>query len=356
MKIPIKGVIIGNDDQWIYDLFEIEATSPKKVSDLILAANGEDLEVDINSPGGYVTDGSEIYTMLKSYNGNVTGNILGMAASSASIIAMGCKVLNISPTAQIMIHNAANISVGDYRDHEKSAEMLKKTNLSIANSYRIKSGMSEEEVLKMMDEETFFTAQEALDKNLVDGIMFDSENALKLVANVSGSSIIPESVINKIRNEKLGSALNLKQPQKEKEGDEDIMNLAELKEKHPDIYNQVIQEGATNAIKTERERISALNDLASAPGASEIVNEYIENGKTAGEAAVAILKASAEKNKNVGENRTKDSVNSGADKVLPTSETDPVSNTKSDEEEWKAEEEAAKKAAEVVNKSRGVRV
>lgn len=54
MKINVKGTIIPNDDQWIYDLFDIDATSPAKVSKGITAAaeKGEPLEVYINSGGG----------------------------------------------------------------------------------------------------------------------------------------------------------------------------------------------------------------------------------------------------------------------------------------------------------------
>ena len=54
MKINIKGVIIPNDDKWIYDYFEMDATCPREVEKEVVIANGEDLEVIINSPGGDV--------------------------------------------------------------------------------------------------------------------------------------------------------------------------------------------------------------------------------------------------------------------------------------------------------------
>lgn len=199
MKIEVKGPIISSSDQWIYDWFGMEATSPKKVSSLIKQAKGEELEVEINSGGGSVFAGSEIYTALKSYEGNVVVKIVGLAASAASVIAMAGNKTMMSPTGQIMIHNASSYASGDYREMEKGAEMLKNVNASISNAYRIKTGMSQEELLALMDKETWMTAQQALDNKFVDGIMFEEET--QLVASADHTRMLPPEVINKLRNE-----------------------------------------------------------------------------------------------------------------------------------------------------------
>lgn len=199
MKISVKGPIIDNDDQWIYDYFEVEATSPKKVIDLInQAKDNEDLEVEINSGGGSVFAGSEIYTALKSYGGKVITKVVGLAASVASVIAMAGDSILISPTGQIMIHNASGGFGGDYRDMEKGAEILKNVNSTISNAYRIKTGLSNEELLEMMNEETWLTPQQALEKKFVDEIMFT--NDIKLVASIN-NGMLPQEVINKMKME-----------------------------------------------------------------------------------------------------------------------------------------------------------
>lgn len=198
-KVMIKGPIISNDDQWIYDLFEIEATSPKSVSKQIENAKGEDLEVEINSGGGSVFDGSEIYTSLKEYQGDVTVKIVGLAASAASVIAMAGKKIVMSPTAQMMIHNASVRASGDYRDMDHMSGILKNVNQTVANAYKLKSGKSDDELLKLMDDETWFTPQQALENGLIDEIMFENQ-APKLVASAEFSGMLPETVINKIRN------------------------------------------------------------------------------------------------------------------------------------------------------------
>lgn len=197
-RINVKGPIISSNDQWIYDWFGMEATSPQKVDKEIENANGEDLEVHINSGGGSVFDGSEIYTAIKSYQGNVTTKIVGLAASAASVIAMAGKRVLMSPTAQMMIHNVSAHGEGDYRDMEHNAEILKNANETIANSYMLKSGMGKEELLKMMDKETWLTPQQALDHKLIDEIMF--ENQVQLVASFGNSMMLPREVIEKIRN------------------------------------------------------------------------------------------------------------------------------------------------------------
>lgn len=196
-KINIKGPIVSNSDAWIYEWFGIEATSPQKVNDALEKVNGEDIEVEINSGGGSVFAGSEIYTALKDYKGYVTVKIVGLAASAASVIAMAGDKVMMSPTAQIMIHNVSTYTSGDYRDMEHSAEVLKSANNTIANAYRLKTGKTQEELLTLMDNETWMTAQKAKELGFIDEIMFEEQ---QLVANYSYSGLLPPEVINKVRN------------------------------------------------------------------------------------------------------------------------------------------------------------
>lgn len=197
-KVIIKGPIVSNNDAWIYKYFGVEATWPKLVDEAIEKANGEDLEVIINSGGGRVFPASEIYTALKSYAGNVTVKIVGLAASAASVIAMAGKKVLMSPTAQMMIHNVIAYAEGDYRDMEHTAEFLKNANDTIANAYRLKSGKTQEELLALMDDETWMTAQKAKELGLVDEVMF--EDGVQLVASAGYSGLLPPEVISTMRN------------------------------------------------------------------------------------------------------------------------------------------------------------
>ena len=197
-KVNVKGTIVSSDEKWIYDWFGIEATCAKDVEKVIDSANGEDLEICINSGGGSVFAGSEIYTLLKDYKGNTTVKILGMAGSAASVIAMAGKKIVMSPTAQIMIHNVSCRSAGDYRDMQHTAEILENANKAICNAYILKTGMKQEELLDLMNKETWLNAQKAKEYNFIDEVMFDESN--KLTNSINNSPVLPNEVINKVRN------------------------------------------------------------------------------------------------------------------------------------------------------------
>ena len=196
VKIKINGPIISSDDKWFYDWFEIEATCPNDVLSK-LPESGEDVEVTINSYGGLVDMGNEIYTGLRAYSGKVTANIV-MAGSAASIIAMGANQVAISPVGQIMIHNVSMGAGGDYHEMEKASEILQKANHSLANAYVAKTGKSKEEVLALMENETWLTAEEAVENGFADSIMFENEERPQLVAD-GGSGLIPKKLINEVK-------------------------------------------------------------------------------------------------------------------------------------------------------------
>ena len=163
-RIDIKGSIISSDSQWVYDLMELEATSPRKVLATLDKAKGEPVEVYVNSPGGEVFSGSEIYTALKEYPGKVTVSIVG--------IAMAGDVVRMSPTSQMMIHNISSRASGDYRTMDHAAKMLANSNHTVANAYRIKTGIAQEILLAMMDEESWMTAAQAKAYGFIDEVMF----------------------------------------------------------------------------------------------------------------------------------------------------------------------------------------
>lgn len=193
--IDIKGEIINSNNQWIYDWLGMEATSPKKISDALRDAGGEDVEIHINSPGGDVFAGSEIYTLLRGYSGKVKIKILGIAASAASVIAQAGES-EISPTGMFMIHNVKTWSSGDYRDMEYTAEALRAANESIINAYVAKTGMTQEELQGLMDRETYMAAAQPVEYGFIDKVMF-TEQAPELR---NGFGLLPEETLKKIKN------------------------------------------------------------------------------------------------------------------------------------------------------------
>lgn len=197
MRINIYGVIIPNDYKWYFDYFEEDSTCPKDITKALEDSNGEEVEVYINSPGGIIQAGSEIYTALREYQGEVKIKVVGQACSAASIIAMAghCEM---SPTALMMVHCVSSGARGNHSDMEKMAEILRTADDALSNAYVAKTNMSKEEVLAMMEEETWLTAEQAKEKGLIDGIMFEEKESLQLTA--SSFELPSEEKMNRIKS------------------------------------------------------------------------------------------------------------------------------------------------------------
>ena len=333
MKIAIKGPIISDGDQWVYDWFGIPATSPEKVTKIIDSAirnKVNELTVVINSGGGSVFSASEIYTELKKFIGRVKVEIVGVAASAASVIAMAGTTVEMSPTGQLMIHNASTSTWGDYREMDHTSDFLQKVNQSIMNAYTVKTGKSSDELKGLMDAETWMTAQEAKESGFIDSIMF--ENEVGAVASAERpeliNGVLPQEVINKVReqlaNDKSLSVVN-STPQQFKKEESEVntkMTIEELKAQHPDLYNQILNLGKEDGVSAGRKRIQEIEDIAS-PGNEEIINKAkFESGVTAAETAMEILKAQKEKGAQMHNAIRNDAANLGA--ITPTPEATPA--------------------------------
>ena len=107
------------------------------------------------------------------------------------------NTVNISPTAQLMIHKASVIGAGNADDFEHEANVLNGIDESIASAYELKTGMKQEDLLQMMANETWLNAKEAVDKGFADNIMFLNE---EIVVTNSINHIPSKQAINKFKN------------------------------------------------------------------------------------------------------------------------------------------------------------
>lgn len=192
-RIKLRGPLISNNQQEAYDWFGMEAVSAKSISNA-LPDDGSDIVLEVNSNGGLVTVGSDIYTMLKQYPGNVTAEVTGMAASAASVAIMAADTVVISPTAQMMIHKALLGCVsGNSDDLDKASNALKASDQGIVNAYVAKTGKSEDEIMELMRNETYMSAQKAVELGFADEIMtFDELDAVASIEN----GMLPQAVID----------------------------------------------------------------------------------------------------------------------------------------------------------------
>ena len=332
--INLKGEIVSDDLAKIYRYYGYNCTCPNDFSNL--AESEDDLELVINSRGGSVLEASEIFTAIKDYKGNITAKIVGFAGSCASWIAMAADKVKISPMGFIMIHNSSTFAIGDNREMDTASNMLKTIDDSIRNTYKEKTGLSDDELTDLMDKESWFNATTALEKNFADEIMFDEE------------AVVTNSFFNdlEIPSKEILNIINLKKEEKKERGD--IMDLKELQEKHPDLFNQVKdlgkEEGREEGKKEERERIQNIENLE-IEGFKDLVNKAkFETFESPEKLAMNILKAQ----KSQGEKVVKDFLEDKNFVVEHDAEEEKVKNSNKDDE-------IANLIGSFVNEKRGIK-
>jgi ATP-dependent protease ClpP protease subunit len=131
-----------------------------------LPADTEEIRVRINSPGGDAWEGMNILNMLRAHDARFVAVVDGLAASAASFIAAGADDTVMSPGSQLMVHDAAGLSLGQAKDMRKMAEALDSVSNSIASVYAAATGGTTEDWRTVMVEETWYTADEAVTAGL----------------------------------------------------------------------------------------------------------------------------------------------------------------------------------------------
>lgn len=192
-ELYIDGVIA--EESW----FDDEIT-PRLFFEELKNKSG-DITVWINSPGGDCIAASRIYTMLLEHKGNVTIKIDGLAASAASVIAMSGTEVLMSPTSLMMIHNPLTVAIGDSKEMQKAIDMLKEVKESIINAYEIKTGLSREEISNLMDGETWFDKNKAIEMGFCDGTLTDKRKDEKVTNMVFSRRAVTNSLLTKINKE-----------------------------------------------------------------------------------------------------------------------------------------------------------
>lgn len=179
----------------------------KQFADDLKACGGKDITLRINSPGGDIFAAQAIYSMLKTYKGKVTAHIDGLCASAATVVACGADSIIMPRNALYMIHNPMAV-IMDRMDAEaltKMAETMQKVKSIIISVYTAKAGdkSNEEEISKLMDEETWMDAEDALNKGLIDEIddyQVQTQMKTGLMVVNSVSMAVDEKEMPKIKN------------------------------------------------------------------------------------------------------------------------------------------------------------
>lgn len=388
-KIKLTGAIVDNDTAKVYQWFGFDAISAKTVDRAIKALEeGEDLEIDLNSPGGYCSVGAEIYTMLRQASADghsVIVNVVGEACSAATVLMCGADEVKASDVAMFMFHNASLAASGKARDMRSATECLEQTDESIVNAYVAKTGKSREELHDLIDAETWMSAQRALEFGFVDGMMFEEEQEeeeeknLELFNQVtnriersmqrvaSSSGLIPEDKLEVMREAMMSemtksskvapvqptgdapqtndvsshSAVNINTTK----GGSKTMTLQEAYQSYPElkdevseaVRNAVAENEAANeqavqqAVQAERTRIQEIEAISASIPADMVAKAKFEEPCDAKELAFNALKADTAKAQSYMADATADAEESGADDVAV--QPDDVQTSEDDEAE-----------------------
>ncbi|WP_252497867.1 ClpP-like prohead protease/major capsid protein fusion protein [Escherichia coli] len=270
----------------------IEGVTARQFRDSLMAAKGP-VTVAINSGGGNVTDGMAMFNALRTYKGHTVARIDGIAASMATIVALGARRVVMADNGWWMIHNPWGVFVGESEDLRKKADMMEKIGKAMLDTYVAKTGLPESEIKAMMDAETWLTAEEAKEKGFIDEI-YPAEGQALAMAPGCGSLVekftrTPESIIASV-----------------KKGDTESANEREKRKKEAGILfghwesslcgwlPGIVEEFISGSITAEEARKKHLEKLAEdiTPCAgSGAMNMYAGNGNIVGDSVKAALMA-----------------------------------------------------------------
>lgn len=174
-RAPVNLVRNAADEATIYIYDVIDGDWGVGAKDVIAAINAAGdakvLNIRVNSPGGDVFEGRAIMEAIKRFDGKTVAHVDALAASAATSIALAADEVVMADGALFMIHNASAMVWGDKTAMRDTANLLEKVEGSIVNDYTTKTGKPTDEVIQMMDAETWMTAQEALDHGFVDSVV-----------------------------------------------------------------------------------------------------------------------------------------------------------------------------------------
>lgn len=321
MRIKLTGQVMDNDRASIYRRWGFDdVCCPGDLRDALRnCGENEKLELEINSGGGSVYQGFEMYSILRTHKGETVAEVQGIAGSAMSVVAAGCKTVFMSPVGNIMIHRASIRAGGNSGVMKQAKQMLDTIDESILNAYVGKAGdkCSRERFRAMMERETFMTAQEAVDCGLADGVLENGSGGADPALAVASAypwacTLGLPSVEDLLRLEQTanhaapGEEGQNNNGRREQNMDfENIKTAEDLKKAFPELAAKLEQAArdtagseveaaakaaAEEATKAERERIAGI-DALTVPGFEDIIAKAKAEGRTPGETAMQIIAA-----------------------------------------------------------------
>jgi ATP-dependent protease ClpP protease subunit len=308
----MKKVLI--DAEIGYDWWSDSGITAKDVEKQLAGlTDGEDIEVEINSPGGSVYEGVVIFNLIRdaAKTHPVSVRINAIAMSMASYIALAARTVDraskitVCDNSVVMIHNPWGIALGDYREFQKTADYMERLASMYGSVHAAVSGQSEKQIRKSMDDETYYVGKEIVDAGFANtfdpivpgteqaagGISINGRDSLIINAKIKDGAAREKALAAKNQNSKafhddLEKAVALYRFQPSagtSAGGEKIitggsMNPEDLLAKDKACYDAVFALGEKAALEKERARVNAHIMLGKTAGSLEIAMKHIQSG------------------------------------------------------------------------------
>lgn len=361
-ELQLFGTIQSEEDWWSDDC----VTYRNFINELNGLGDKKSINVMIHSIGGDVFAANAIYSALAMNKAKITGTIIGICASAATIVLMACDSRRIAKNAILMAHNPSVSLWGSYQadDLLKLAEVTNQVKKSIVAAYMERLDKTEEEINQLMDEESWYVGQEAVDAGFCDSVIeADFQNsALSKKFMVNGvpysfrnyvEKFVPDNIrekvldLSKTPQKETGAFFDTpknKQKGNEKMDEENkttpvISDAAGLKAAYPQLCAQI----AADAVSAERERLKAIDEISKGIPEDVLMKARYEEPISAADLALAQMKANNAAGQQFLNSMVQEMQNSGAAAVG----TEP--NTGYDTAQQK-QAESAQKVAGFANK------
>jgi ATP-dependent Clp protease protease subunit len=240
-EIEFYGII--SEYSWWGD----EITPAKFKADLMTLGRGGPVTIRISSPGGELFAASKIRSMLVDYPGRVTTRIDGLCASAATFIATAGDRIYMQDTAFFMIHDPWMVIAGDVEDFNNAIDFLKTIKSGLVDAYEGKTKLGIDKIAKMMSDETWMSAKEAVEYGFVDEVIGGPQKAKAMILQnaallncLNGYSNIPEQVKGMFIVENLPDMPEASEPVV----DDEIQREAQILR---DRVNQILRKESQNA-------------------------------------------------------------------------------------------------------------
>lgn len=158
-------------DFYVYDMIGLEDGEAERFVRAVSDAKNQDINLFINSPGGFVWDAVAMYESLVNSASKVNVEIHGLAASAASFLAMSGDTVKISEAGRMMVHDAQGIGIGSPADMREYADLLDSISDDIAGIYAKRTKSSAKSWRKAMNATTWYNSSQAIDLKLADGVI-----------------------------------------------------------------------------------------------------------------------------------------------------------------------------------------